>query len=179
MKPLFKTIYHWSLDKKQTRNVFAAFILFTIVLHFMDTMIRLNTGGWGIVDMQLSFKAEKFYMILEKMRISGLGLVFMSFAIDFIYPIIYAVALIMLMMKAITESENDVLNWKFKIPFFIAGLDYVENISHLSLIKLSPQQFPDVVLVTSWIASIKWSFAILLLLWSIISYSLKKMDAQK
>lgn len=117
-------------------------------------------GSPGIVALQLAFSKEAFQRVITQWGPVGVRLYQQStLGLDFFFPIAYALCLsswIAWLSLTPGREPGRGLVTLFTLPWLAAVLDWIENISHLVLLRDVQHLSAPLVLIASTAAAIKW-----------------------
>ena len=146
--------------KTQRHHLKAALAL--VLLFQLAILIILNPlpNPLDALRLQLTFSAQEYSAITAAWTEAQRQAYLHHYYLDFIYPLIYAGALILLLKKFRSPVPQTIL----ALPVLMAVADEIENICGLYLI-LNPDNLSQaVVVIGASAASLKWGLLLLILI---------------
>jgi hypothetical protein len=133
------------------------------VSQVLISLILRPVGIDKALALQLTTSASTFAHIVDDWRAAGLVPAYLRhFYLDFLHPVWYAVFLAACLAKALHASRASArLDILLVVPFVAAGLDLVENVFHIVLIRNEALITPALVAASGLASNTKWALAAL------------------
>jgi len=121
---------------------------------------KLPPNAPGILDLQLSFRAERLGEVLNAWGEAGVRQYVNSMWLDYLYPLAYSLALASLLAWETSPQNQAPRPWQlllFSLPLLAGIFDYVENSLHLLMFAYLQTLPPVLVFLSALAASLKWA----------------------
>ncbi|SDX76258.1 hypothetical protein SAMN05518855_1020131 [Paenibacillus sp. CF384] len=156
-------------------------VIEAVVLPYGSSKLNDYSGGAGILDLRLSYSADKAYAIIGAYSDAGRSFyVTFTLAADYIYPIVYSLCF-SLLTTVIYRRAFAPKSWLHQLPLLIyitLLLDYLENACILTMLTNYPDRITFIAQAGSLFTTLKWTMAaisILLLLFGIVMLIVKRL----
>jgi hypothetical protein len=138
------------------------------------TILDTRLGGYSFTDIQATF---------DGIGIEGLGVWLQIYALDFLFPFVYSVSMMIGINMELNKLEFSTKRFRplVFLPLVAGFTDYIENILLLSQILSYPDLSASVIAIASVVTQLKWVLVlggfsvIVFLLILIIIRSVKKI----
>lgn len=150
----------WS-NWKAILPLFLLYLLFSLVLFpkYQQEMNELAGQDILPLDLRITYQADEVMETLTILGEEGRAITkFVSGRVDMIYPLIYGLLLIMLILN-LSQNLGD-RKWEFLLlfPLLTVLFDYLENFSTLHFLAQFPNLKAQHILIASYFTSLKWLF---------------------
>ena len=141
-----------------TFSVFSAYLLPS----YQDKMNQIAGKEAVVLDTRINYSLADVNVVFTDMGVIGRDFYKSTIIpVDMVYPIIYGLFLIILLLfllKKITVIDSKLMFLSL-VPIFAVLFDYWENINILNLLATYPNLNPQDVVHGELITRLKWSFA--------------------
>ncbi len=124
-----------------------------------------------ILDLQYAYSPEEAYSALDSFGENGRNQYLKSvFLIDTAYPLIYGITyslLLIFLLKIVFPNRKNLHRWGI-LPIAVSILDVLENTGIVLLLATYPVRHDGIALATSVFTTLKWTLAILLIIFLIV-----------
>ena len=134
-----------------------AFVLFQVAFGIAFVRLKQMTGTSQILDVYFHYTPQQAFDLLHRYGEVARKWIIALMAIDFIYPVIYALLLYHVFRYF---GAAKILTY---LPWLIAGFDYLENVLELRMLLGFPKAVLSTAKIAAWVTSFKWSLVILTL----------------
>lgn len=181
-----KTIANW-----KTISILGAILLFFFLYLFPKYHAKINdSSGQEVETLDVRFTYTKIDVdkTFELMGTEGRKTYkFISACIDMIYPIVYGLLFLVVLLKLNKENSNRKLKLVYLFPLFVVLLDYTENVGILHMLNRYPSISEFQVNFNSLITSLKWIFVLITILLILVlsvsnftkAYKIKRNQMEK
>jgi len=154
---------------KTTLTLLAIFLVF----HFaIFPMFMPEDEALKPLDLQVAYTPQQAYDLIGKYSLEErANYIRAEYSADLVYPVVYTLLFSFALFLIYGKVKLA------RLPFLILIADYLENIGVYNLLKAYPEELDKLVYLTSFITTIKWMIALIVVLMVVLGllHSLKKM----
>lgn len=119
-----------------------------------------ETSAAQPIDLAFHYSVEQVYEWIESYGDEGRSRYMIGeLTIDLLYPVVYTCLFAGLIGWLTNFEQGGHYRWLAALPASIWLFDLIENLGIVTMLYNYPQQLVQVANVTSWVTSIKWSLA--------------------
>ncbi|HKK73763.1 MAG TPA: hypothetical protein VJ953_01715 [Saprospiraceae bacterium] len=165
--PFLKKIAAWPI----------IFVLFVIYLgfslwlfpYYQSQIDDLAGEPLTALDLRMQYSPGEVKDLMAQMGKEGRAINrFISGRIDMIYPLVYGLFLILLLVRLSSTLKYHRGPWLLLVPILAMLFDYLENFQVLRMLRQYPDISEELVAFSSLMSSLKWLFVLAALLLVVI-----------
>jgi hypothetical protein len=123
-----------------------------------------------ILDLQFGFNPKQIYNTIARYGEAKDFYLKVELLADSIYPIVYTLALSIVLSTLLKKNQIEEDKKHFNLmPLTITSMDYLENMSIISLLILYPTQVQILTYLCATFTLLKWLFTIITILFILIN----------
>lgn len=137
--------------------------------YYQSQIDKLAGEPLTALDLRMQYSPEEVKDLMAQMGEEGRAINrFISGRIDMIYPLIYGLFLILLLVRLSSTLKYRRGPWLLLVPILAMLFDYLENIQVLRMLRQYPDISKELVAFSSLMSSLKWLFVLAALLLVVI-----------
>lgn len=155
--------------------VILSFITTLLIMRANEIVFKTYSEGANMLDMQLGYKADYVHQIFRRLGQEGRLLYIKLLSIDFLFIVSFALVQNYILRRIMSKA---MLNSRWRLLLFISYLrglfDVIENIFILIMLFGFPMEFSRLVIVASFVTTLKFIFFGLWLIAIPLSFFVRK-----
>ncbi|MCK4566646.1 MAG: hypothetical protein KAU48_04980 [Candidatus Thorarchaeota archaeon] len=159
MKSVLDTIEKISRPRYLILGSLVSIIIAIMLGYLTQTMINDVYGDFVILDTRLGgYSLTDIQVTFDGIGIEGLGVWLQIYALDFLFPFVYSVSMMIGINMELNKLEFSAKRFRplVFLPLAAGIVDYTENILLLSQILSYPNLSALVIVIASVVTQLKW-----------------------